>query len=92
MDSPYSLITINRRDLLQYKEGFKKSKIKILLDLVLGELPDELQQEMKFTIIDIREIEGFEDDKVKGYILIAPGNKVVEAFIHSYIPFFILEK
>jgi len=92
MSSAYDLIYITKEDIDIYEINPYKSKIGILIQLVLSELPKPLQQYKKFIAPFLIPIEGFEDEKVKGFELVIKENREIEQFMHQYIPFFILKK
>ena len=92
MSKSTNLITISRQDLDAFELNSSKSKIGKLLTLVLSELPQEFTDKQSDIYPYLSQIEGFEDDKVRGYEVKVAGEGDVEKFIKSYIPFFILEK
>jgi hypothetical protein len=92
MDSSFDLITITPSDLKQYKMGNKRSKISLILQIVLDELPDSYKLASETPITNLIPIEGFEDEVVRGYEVEIKNNKVAEEFVRLYIPFFILKK
>lgn len=92
MPSGYDLVIINSVDLEMFKQDARKSKIGTLIELVLEEVPQELKFASRFVTPYIREIEGFEDDTLKGFEICVDENKEVEEFIRGFIPFLILRK
>lgn len=92
LNSPYDLITIKTKDIIQFEDGNKQSRIWILLKLVLDEMPQKLAKYRDFIDPYLVPIEGFEDRKVCGYEVKIDENEKVEFFVKQYIPFFILIK
>jgi hypothetical protein len=92
MSSPYDLLKITSLDLKLYKKDSSRSKIGIVINLVLAEIPKKLKPHLSFITPRLKEVEGFEDKKVKGFEVVIEGNEKIERFVKSYIPFFIMEK
>lgn len=92
MASLYDLITIDKYDLETFERYGLESKIGFLINLVLDEIPEHMKGIARFCSPYLKPIEGFEDEFVLGYEVVVDESPVIEKFIKSYIPFFILKK
>lgn len=92
MGSAYELITITPHDLFMFEKHGEKSKVGLILKLVLDELPSKLRQYVRFINPYLKPIKGFEDEKVRGYEIVVEEHKEIEQFVQDFVPFFILKK
>lgn len=92
MASPYEIITLSRSDLFDFECDPPNSKVGLILSLVLEELPQHLHSAVKYVFPYLEPIEGFEDEKVKGFQVSIDEDKRIEKFVRDYLPFFIMRK
>lgn len=92
MGTVYDLLYITKKDKLLYEKNPFKSRIGLLVELVLNELPPHLKKLKGFICPYLEPIEGFEDEFVQGFELVIKENRDIEQFVRSYIPFLIMKK
>jgi len=92
MGTPYDLITITPFDLNQFRCKAEKGKIQSLIDLVIEEAPKTIHTSAKFAEFKLEEIEGFEDNLIKGFEIKVDRYLELERFIKKYIPFLLMKK
>jgi hypothetical protein len=92
MGSPYDLITITPYDLFMFEKNGEKSRIGLILKLIMDELPSKLRPYAQFVSPYLKPIKGFEDEKVRGYEIVVEEHEEIEKFVQEFVPFFILKK